>query len=119
MSKALIDHFSTTSPRRILRADILRMGMVDHYLVYGVRKVNAWRLNRNKKAKIVETRSLANYDKTSFINDLLQIDWSSILSLVAENPNSMASTFQEIFESLIDVHAPLKKEGFAMKPLPG
>ena len=86
-TKTLIDHFSTTSPKRILRADVLRIGMVDHYMVYGIRKVNAWRLKRRNKKKIVETRSLTKYDKISFINDLRQINWSTILSPLAENPN--------------------------------
>ena len=97
-TKTLIDHFSTTSPKRILRADVLRIGMVDHYMVYGIRKVNAWRLKGKNKPKILETRSFTKYDKTSFINDLRQIDWSTILSPLAENPNLMASNFQEIFE---------------------
>ena len=108
-TKTLIDHFSTTSPKRILRADVLRIGMVDHYMVYGIRKVNAWRLKGKNKPKILETRSFTKYDNTSFINDLRQIDWSTILSPLAENPNLMASTFQEIFESILDKHAPLKK----------
>ena len=69
-TKTLIDHFSTTSPKRILRVDVLRIGMVDHYMVYGIRKVNAWRLKRKNKKKVVETRSLTKYDKISFINDL-------------------------------------------------
>ena len=33
ISKTLIDHFSTTSPKYILKADVLELGMVDHYLV--------------------------------------------------------------------------------------
>ena len=45
-TKTLIDHFSTTSPRYILRADVLRM--LDHYMVYGVRKINVWRLKEKK-----------------------------------------------------------------------
>ena len=105
--------------KRILRADVLRIGMVDHYMVYGIRKVNAWRLKRKNKKKIVETRSLTKYDKISFINDLRQINWSTILSPLAENPNLIASTFQEIFESILDIHAPLKKEGSVVKMHPG
>ena len=45
-TKTLIDYFSATSPKRILRADVLRIGMVDHYIVYGMRKVNVWRPRR-------------------------------------------------------------------------
>ena len=42
ISKMLIGHFSTTSPKYILNAEVLELGMVDHYLVYGIRKINAW-----------------------------------------------------------------------------
>ena len=107
-TKTLIDHFSTTSPRYILRADVLRIGMVDHYMVYAIRKINAWRLKK-KKPKIIESRSLSRYNKELFRNDLRQIDWSTILDPLSENPYEMASAFQEIFELILDMHAPLKK----------
>ena len=42
LSKFLIDNFSTSSSKYVLETDILETGMVDHYLVYGVRKINAW-----------------------------------------------------------------------------
>ena len=38
ISKTLIDHFSTTCPKYILKADVLELGVVDHYLVYGLEK---------------------------------------------------------------------------------
>ena len=84
--------------------------MVDHYLVNGIRKVNAWRI-RNRKPKVLETHSLSNYDKVQFRHDLQQIDWETVLSSYADNPDNMAATFQEIFESVLDIHTPLKKEG--------
>ena len=108
ISKTLIDHFSTTSQKYILKADVQELGMVDHYLVFGIRKVNAWRVN-NKKPKVLETRCLNNYDRALFRNDLQQIDWETILSPHAANPDNVAATFREIFESVLDIHAPLKK----------
>ena len=56
VSKTLIDHFSTTSPKYIVKADVLELGMVAHYMVYLIRKVNAWRMT-NRKPKLLETRS--------------------------------------------------------------
>ena len=44
ISKSLIDHFSTSIARYILKTDVLETGMVDHYLIYGIRKINAWRI---------------------------------------------------------------------------
>ena len=104
----LVDHFSTTSAKYIAKADVLELGMVDHHLVYGIRKFNAKRI-KNRKPKVLEARSLRNYDKAQFCHDLKQIDWETSLSSYADNPDNMAATFQEIFESVLDIHAPLKK----------
>ena len=87
--------------------------MDDHYMIFGIRKLNA-RKYRKKKARntqrIIETRNLSKYDKKSFRNDLNMIDYQPILDPVSENPNAMASTFQGIFELVLDMHAPLRKK---------
>ena len=71
--KSLIDQFSTRNPGNILTADILRIGVDDHYMIFGIRKLNA-RKFRKKKARIIETRNLSKYDKKSFRNDLSMIN---------------------------------------------
>ena len=116
-SRTLIDHFSTTIPKYILKAYVLELGMVDHYLVYGIRKVNAWRV-KNKKPRILEIRSLSKYDRGLFRYDLQQIDRETILSSYPDNPDNIATTFQEIFESVLDIHAPLKKRKLGNTPSP-
>ena len=88
--------FSTTKPGNIPIADILRIEMVDHYIIFGIRKLNA-RKFRKRKRRIIETRSLSKYDKKSFRNDISMIDWQIILDPVSENPIAMASTFQDMF----------------------
>ena len=110
LSKSLIDHFSTLSSKYILQTDVLETGMVDRYLGYGVRKINAGRL-RKKRAmpKIVKSHTMKKYDKAHFQHDLQQIDWETILALFTSDPSAMADTFQEIFESLVNVHAPIKR----------
>ena len=60
-SKTLIDHFSTSCPKYILKADDIKTGMVDHYLVHAIRKINAWRMKK-KERKFVESRSMKKYD---------------------------------------------------------
>ena len=52
--------------------------MVDHYMIYAVRKVNALRLKRNSP-KTIEFRALRNYCKEDFIRDLQRNHWVSIL----------------------------------------
>ena len=63
--------------------------MVDHYLVYGIRKVGNQRL-KNKEPKIIESRNL-NHPRGE-----------TILSPLTNDPNSMAATFREIFESILN-----------------
>ena len=107
-SKTLIDHFATNRPNYILRASVLKLGMVDHYLIFAVRKINAKRL-LDKQVKIVETRSLRNYDKQLFLDELSAIDWNEMLAPTNGDPDLMASVFNSVISSLMEVHAPLKR----------
>ena len=56
-SRTLINHFATNHPNNIVGANVLKLGMVDQYLTFAVRKINAKRL-LDKHAKIVETVAL-------------------------------------------------------------
>ncbi len=38
VTRTLIDHFSANKPNFILKKEILKSGMVDHYMIYGTRK---------------------------------------------------------------------------------
>ena len=107
-SKSLIDHFSTNRAKYIVKSGVLELGMVDHYMIYAVRKINAWRLKR-KSPKTIESRALRNYCKENFQKDLQLNNWASILEPMSDSANEMASAFQEIFEHLLNLHAPLKK----------
>ena len=72
VSKSLIDHFSTSNSKFILDADLLETGMVNHYLVYGIRKINAWRIKQKRvMPKIVESRTTKKYDQANFQHDAL------------------------------------------------
>ena len=65
--------------------------MVDHNMIFGIRKLNA-RAFRKRKGRIIETCSLNKYDKKSFPNDISMVDWKTILDPV------MASSFLGILE---------------------
>ena len=108
--KTLIDHFSTSCPKYIFETNIIKTGMVDHYLVYEIRKINAWRRNNPRQRKVVEFRNLKKYDKMLFRQDLQQIDWETILSPFNVDPSSIATTFLEIFESILNSYAPLGRK---------
>ena len=57
-------------------------------------------------------------DKVAFQYDLHQIEWETILSPLANDPNGIAATFQEIFESILNIHAPLRKKRIRPDPAP-
>ena len=108
VTKTLIDHIATNRPSYILSAEVLKIGMTDHYLPFIQRKINAKRL-LNKRTKFIETRSLANYQKDLFLSDLASIDWDAAFEAAAGDPNIMASSFHDLFSSILEVHAPLKR----------
>ena len=109
ISHSLIDHFSTNKSKYILETGVLETAMVDHYMVYAIRKVNAWRLNTKSKNNTVESRNMKNYDKAAFQQDLDAIDWENILKPLSQDPNKMVSVFQELFDSVLSLHAPIRK----------
>ena len=110
ISISVIDHFSSSKARDILKIDDLETWMVDHYLIYGIWKINAWRIKKPvTSTKIVESRNLRKYDKSLFQEDLKQIDWKTIIDTFTDYPSGMASTFQEVFNSVLNAHAPIKK----------
>ena len=66
------------------------------------------RHNSFKKQKRAETRSLKRYNIALFQQDLQGIDWVALLTPLENEPSKMAATFHDVFDSLLDMHAPLK-----------
>ena len=58
VSKILIDHFSSTNPKYIIEVDIMEIGMVDHYLIYGLQKINA-----RRQKETIKSRRIPYHDK--------------------------------------------------------
>ncbi len=63
IGKSLIDYFASSNPRFTLSTDIIETGMVDHNLIYGVRK-NALR-QKMGKPKPTESWNMKKYDTES------------------------------------------------------
>lgn len=101
ISNTLLGHFSTNKVKYVLKSGSLELGMVDHFLIFAVRKVNARRLNIPHQT-VIETRNLRICNKPKFLADLQPIDWNTILNPLSNNPDKMAPTFHKI-------HAHLKK----------
>ena len=107
-SKTIIDHFSTNRPNFISYSGVIKLGMTDHYMTLGIRKLTA-KLQVTRMEFMTEVRSMRNYDKEAFLFDLQNVDWEMATSNARDDLNAMASNFYDLFHSILDVHAPLKK----------
>ena len=58
---------------------------------------------------MIEFRNLKNYDSEEFLQDLQSVGFESAISAASGDPNQMANNFHDLFLSMLDVHAPLKK----------
>ena len=85
------NHFSTNKRNYTLESGVLETAMVDHYIVYAIRKVNSWRLNSKRGNKIAESRKMKNYDNTAFQQELNASDWESLLEPFSQDPCKIAS----------------------------
>ena len=92
----------------MLIVDTIETGMVDHYMIYGIRKINAVRLNSFKKHKLAEPGSLKRYSTALFQQDLQGIDWANLLTPLENEGRKTVATFQDVFESLLNTHVPLR-----------
>ena len=91
-SKTIIDHFSTNRPNFISYSGVIKLGMTDHYMILGIRKLNA-KLQVTRKQFKTEFRSMRNYDREAFLFDLQSVDWEMATSTAWDDPNVMANNF--------------------------
>ena len=68
---------ATNNKSNIVISGVHPLGLSDHYLVYCIRK---FRGSSKKQHKNISTKSLKNFNKTEFLNDLLSVDWKGIVS---------------------------------------
>ena len=97
----LVDWFLTNRPENISKSGVLHLGVSDHSLIYGCRKISFTR----EPAKMVHTRCLKKYKSAAFKNDLneclLMCDWTT------NNPNALWDQFRNhAFNEVADMHAP-------------
>ena len=67
-----------------------------------------------KRKEFVESRSMKKYNKTLFRMDMQQIDCESILGPSEGDPAGMAATFQDVLESVLNLHAPYVRKGYVV-----
>ena len=84
---------------------VLSLGISDHSLVYLIRKCTYHKAPVNT---FVEKRNFKNFNEHAYLNDLNNLNWGQVC--LHNDPNDMWTKWLNLFMSVIDKHAPLKKK---------
>ena len=104
-SRTLIDNIFFTPSKYKPHSGNLLVGISDHlpqYLIFVNFCVEAQR-------EIKYYRKWKNFNENRFIADFEQVDWNGMFQLHSNNPDGLFELFFEKMNTLIDVHAPLKR----------
>lgn len=100
----IIDMIFTNSKHRIVDSGVIHLGLSDHFMIFCVFKAGI--VNRSPP-KTIEYRSFKSYNKTQFIQDLRQVDWSYVDN--EENIDSSVTLWNKLFLNIANMHAPVKR----------
>ena len=104
LSGTSIDVFLTNRTRSFHNPSITETGISDHHkLITSFSTSHFERI----RPKIVECRNYKKFDETHFLRDL---DQEMIQGEMYKYDNDMYSTFSDVFISILDRHAPLKRK---------
>jgi len=98
-----IDHIWTNRPHMYNNRDVAICNLSDHRLIYASRKS----IKIQRETKIIEARSYRQFDENAFVTDLTDMCWDSVV--LANSPDEGWDRFLELFLSVCDKHAPVKK----------
>ena len=86
--------------------------MVDHDLIFTVRKNK----NSRRKPRLIEFRSMKNFNLPDFLADLKSVPWSSAHTF--GNADDVWAHWGTLFKDVLDQHVPLKKKWIRGDQLP-
>ena len=112
-SSTLIDLCLTNFPEKISKSGVIDIGISDHSAIYLTRKVAHLCANMHKT---VEVRQLKIFNEAEFLRDLCMTDWKRVTT--RNNPNEMWDSWNHLFASVINKHAPLRKKRVKKKRSP-
>ena len=74
---SILDHIASTSQTNRFEAGLHKLFIFDHYMEFCVRKFEG---ALKKDSKIVQTRSMKNFDRDAFFTDITGICWEQGLN---------------------------------------
>ena len=108
----LIDVTLASHPERYATCGKLHMGLSDHNLVYSVRKNKLPRA----KARVIEYRSMRQFDLDKFLNDLNTVPWST--AYIYDDVDDLWHHWAKLYNEVLDKHTPVKKKRVRGDQLP-
>ena len=87
------------------------MGTFFWFIRYCIRK---FRGSSKKQHKNISTRSLKNFKKTEFLNELLSVDWKGIVSNT-DDINTIVDQRSRLFSLILEKHAPIRNKRVSEK----
>ena len=104
-SESLIDVILVSAPSLVKSTGVINTSISDHYPVFMIMKLNIVK----PPPCFVTVRSFRNYDPTSFAFDMAQhFGYLSTIRDQLPDVNDHFSSFNRVFESVLDKHAPVK-----------
>lgn len=103
-TETLIDHVYTTHRHRIIEIIVPVYGLTDHYPVCFVHKAGRGKHRKNRHESITY-RNFKHFCQEAFLNDLNTAAWS--LFDVFHDVNEKLDTWNFLFMSIVDLHAPV------------
>ena len=104
-SSSVIDHILASFPDRVTQRGILNVGLSDHQLIYGTRKITGIKRGGHKQIKF---RSFKNYIIDRYEKALVEINFPEYENF--ENVNDAYANFiQKLMEAIVKV-APVKNK---------
>jgi exonuclease III len=105
-STTLIDHAFSNTPSNVSCVTVPFYAISDHYPVCLTRKISS-NYNKGPVHKTITYRSMKNFDETNFLTDLSNQPWS-LLELYDDSPDDSIDMFLDLFNSVLNKHAPQK-----------
>ena len=112
-SSSLIDLCLTNSLTTVVDSGVIHLSISDHSLIYVVRKAHYVQTD----AKIIEARTMRNFNSENFLNDLNQQPWAEVCHNAAD-PNKMWQIWKSLLMETIDKHAPIRIKRVGKKNSP-
>ena len=105
-SATLIDHAFSNIPLNIACVNVPCYSISDHYPVCITRKV-ASNYVKGPVHKSISYRSMKTFNENEFLDDLSNQPW--FLIDIYDNPDDATELFLELFQSVLNKHAPQRK----------